>query len=128
MATVTSGPAPTGTQATASAGAEASWSDVRLLACVAAADLVFAAGVVAPYLTRADQPTTTVDAWLGYPALASLLVLPMVAVAAGAMAATRLGRAGGRRRLAVATLLLAVAGFAAYVSPVGIAAVRWFLD
>jgi hypothetical protein len=127
MATVTSGPASTG-EATASAGVGASWSDVRLLAYVAAADLVFAAGIVVPYLTRADHPTTTVDAWLGYPALTSLLVLPLLAVAVGAAAATRLGRAGGRRRLAVVTLLLAVAGFAAYVSPVGVAATRWFLD
>lgn len=103
-------------------------ADIRLLAYVAAADVVFGAGILGPYLTRADHPTTTVDAWLGYPALASLLVLPLLAIAVGAEAATRLGRPGARRRLAAVTLLLAVAGFAAYVSPVGVSAVRWFLD
>ena len=86
------------------------------------------AGVLAPYLTRADHPTTSVDAWLGLPAYASLFLLPMVAVAAGAVAATRLGVAGSRRRVAVAVLVLAVVGFGAYVSPLGVSAVRWFLD
>jgi hypothetical protein len=106
----------------------ATWADLRLLMYVAAADLVFAAGVLAPYLTRADHPTTSVDAWLGYPAYASLFLLPMLAVAAAAVAATRLGAAGSRRRVAIAVLLLAVAGFVAYVSPLGVSAVRWFLD
>jgi hypothetical protein len=65
---------------------------------------------------------------LGWPALASLFLLPMVAVLAGSAAASRLGVAGGRRRTALAVVLLAVAGLAAYVSPIGVAAVRWFLD
>lgn len=118
------GPIP----ATSSASAAASWADLRLLTYVSIADLVFVAGVLVPYLTRADHPTTTVPAWLGLPAYASLFLLPMLAVAAGAVAATRLGAAGSRRRVAVAVLVLAVAGFVAYVSPLGVSAVRWFLD
>ena len=106
----------------------ASWADARLLAYVAAVDLVFVSGVLVPYLTRADRPTTGIPAWLGWPALLCLLVLPLVTVAAGAVAVSRLRAAGGRRRLAVGTLLLAVAGLATYVSPVGVASVRWFLD
>jgi hypothetical protein len=106
----------------------ASWADVRLLGYVAAVDLVFVTGVVVPYLTRADHPTTSVPAWLGYPALASLLLLPMVTVVVGAIAATRLRAAGGRRHLATTALLLAVVGFGLYVSPLGVSAVRWFLD
>ena len=106
----------------------ATWVDVRLVGWVATADLVFAGGVLLPYLTRADHPTTGAPAWLGWPALASLFLLPMVAVAAGAAAATRLGVEGGRRRMALTAVLLAVAGLTAYVSPVGVAAVRWFLD
>ena len=106
----------------------ATWTDVRLVGWVAIADLVFVAGVLVPYLTRADHPTTGAPAWLGWPALASLFLLPMVAVAAGAAAASRLGVEGGRRRMALTAVLLAVAGLTAYVSPVGVAAVRWFLD
>ena len=119
------GPIP----ATSSASAAASWADLRLLTYVATADLVFVAGVLVPYLTRADHPTTTRrPAWLGLPAYASLFLLPMLAVAAGAVAATRLGAAGSRRRVGVAVLVLAVGGFGAYVSPLGVSAVRWFLD
>jgi hypothetical protein len=99
-----------------------------LLGYVAVLDLVFVAGVLVPYLTRADHLTTGVPEWLGWPALASLFLLPMVALVAGSAAAGRLGVAGGRRRTALAAVLLAVAGLAAYVSPVGVAAVRWFLD
>ena len=122
--TSAAGPTP----ATSRDSAAASWADLRLLTYVAAADLVFAAGVMAPYLTRADHPTTSVDAWLGLPAYATLFVLPMVAVAAGAVAATRLGAAGSKRRVAVAVIVLALAGFVAYVSPLGVSAVRWFID
>ena len=104
------------------------WVDVRLLGYVAVVDVVFVAGVLVPYLTRADHPTTTVDAWLGYPAYASLFLLPMVAVAAAAAAATRLRVAGSRRRVAAAVIVLAAAGVAAYVSPLGVSAVRWFID
>ena len=95
---------------------------------VAPVDLVFAVGVVVPYLTRADHPTSTVPAWLGWPAFYTLFLLSMVAVATGAVAASRLGAVGSRRRVAAAVLALAVAGFGAYVSPLGVAAVRWFLD
>ena len=115
-------------RAASGASVAASWADVRLLAYVAAADLVFVAGVVEPYLTRDDNPTTFVPAWLGWPAFATIFVLPLVAVAVGALAGSRLGAAGSRRRLSLATLVLAVAGFATYVSPIGISAIRWFLD
>lgn len=81
-----------------------------------------------PYLTRADHPTTTVPAWLGWPVFYTLVLLPMVAVATGVVAASRLGAVGSRRRVALAALALAVVGFGAYVSPLGVAAVRWFLD
>ena len=108
--------------------AVASWADLRRWTYVATADLVFAAGVLAPYLTRADHPPTSVAAWLGLSAYATLFVLPMVAVAAGAVAATRLGAAGSRRRVAVPVIVLALAGFVAYVSPLGVSAVRWFID
>jgi hypothetical protein len=104
------------------------WVDVRLLGYVAVVDVVFVAGVLVPYLTRADHPTTGVPAWLGYPALASLFLLPMVVVSVGVITASRLSTEGGRRGVALATVALAVAGFATYVAPVGVSAVRWFLD
>ncbi|HET9945125.1 MAG TPA: hypothetical protein VFR56_05700 [Actinomycetes bacterium] len=104
------------------------WADVRLVGYIAVVDLVYVAGVLVPYLTRADHPTTGAPAWLGWPAFATLFLMPMVAVAVGAVAAGRLGAGGGRRWPALVAALLAVAGFATYVSPLGVAAVRWFLD
>ena len=119
---------PASTHLASGPSRRASRGDLLLLTYVAVVDAVFVAGVLVPYLTRADHPTTTVDAWLGYPAFASLFLLPMVAVGVGAVAATRLRATGSRRRVAAAVIVLAAAGFAAYVSPLGVAAVRWFLD
>ena len=115
-------------RAASGASVAASWADVRLLAYVAAVDLVYAAGLLVPYLTRDDDPTTFVPAWLGWPAFATVFVLPLVAVGCGAVAVGRLGAPGGRRAVAAAVVVLAVAGLAAYVSPAGVSAVRWFLD
>ena len=128
MATVTTGGSPAAPSTARRSNVRASWADVRLLGCVAAVDLVYAAGLLVPYLTRDHDPTTVVPAWLGWPAFATVFVLPLVAVGCGAVAVGRLGAPGGRRRVAAAVLVLAVVGLAAYVSPTGIAAVRWFLD
>ena len=127
MSAVISGP-PSTPPSTTRPSVRASWADVRLLMYVAAAGLVFAAGVVVPYLTRADHPTTSTPSWLGWPALASVFLLPLIAVGAGGVAAGRLGAPGSRRYVAAAVLVLAAVGFIAYVSPPGVAAVRWFLD
>jgi hypothetical protein len=127
VSTVTTGGSSTAPM-TRTANVRARWADLRLLMYVAAADLAFVAGVLVPYLTRADHPTTTVPAWLGWPGFASVFVLPLVAVGCGAVAAGQLRAAGRRRRVAAAVIVLAAAGFGAYVSPVGVAAVRWFLD
>jgi hypothetical protein len=106
----------------------ATWADVRPLGWMVLTDLVFVAGVLVPYLTRADQPTAGGPAWLGWPALASIFLLPLVAVAVAAVAAGRLGAGARSWWPGLVALSLAVGGFAAYVSPVGVAAVRWFLD
>jgi hypothetical protein len=105
-----------------------SWAEVRLLGCIAFTDLVFVAGVLVPYLTRAGQPTAGGPAWLGWPALASIFLLPLVAAAVAALAAGRLGASARSWWPGLVTLALAVCSFAAYVSPVGVAAMRWFLD
>jgi len=106
----------------------ATWADVRLLGWIVLTDLVFVGGVLVPYLARAGQPTAGGPAWLGWPALASIFLLPLVAVAVAAVTAGRLGAAARSWWPGPVALALAVSGFAAYVSPVGVAAMRWFLD
>ena len=94
---------------------------------VALADLIFLAGVVVPHLAGNDPLSSL---WLGLPALVSVFTLPLIAYGAALASGRRLVRQRPDqqprrpgRLVDVAVLALALAGFIAYVSPWGLAAV-----
>ena len=103
-------------------------SGLGLAIAVAVADLVFLAGVVVPHL--ADQ-NPLASPWIGLPALVLVFTLPLIAYGAVLASGQRLmrDRASGRRgrRVDLAVVVLAVAGFAAYVSPWGLASITGFM-
>lgn len=110
------------------------WLDVFRLVAVVLADAAFV-GLVAVPLPPASV-ARVVDPylfdWLWVPAMTSVFVVPLVAYGAFVSSALRLWRdrvtEPWTRRLTIATLVLSVAGFAAYVSPWGIEATRWLLS
>ena len=107
------------------------WPALGLLAAVAAIDALFLVGVLLPYLSYDGEFAVQ---WLPdplvVPVVLTVFFLPWVTFGAAALSGYRLwrGPSDGSRGVAVAVVVLGVAGFGMYVSPWGIDAIRWLLD